>query len=169
MKVFKKILAGLTAFHLCIMQIPLSASAIQLKDSHETVYLASAQGSVRGFCGNDVSYWYDGDGTLTISGNDKITSIPWSYYKSEIRNVILDKGLINIPNEAFWGCSNLVSVSIPDSMKEIGTSAFYNCSSLISVSLPDSIQQIGKKCFLQCSLCRRCEWCVLSESVVCRQ
>eukprot|EP01051_Picozoa_sp_SAG22_P010281 SAG22_NODE_914_length_6519_cov_1.701713_2_plen_73_part_00 len=45
------------------------------------------------------------------------------------------------------GCS---SVTIPDSVTEIGYNAFYRCSSLASVTIPDEVTKIGYEAFRGC-------------------
>lgn len=40
-------------------------------------------------------------------------------------------------------------VALP--VKEIGTEAFYRCSSLTSITIPDTIEVIGERAFVQCS------------------
>ena len=52
---------------------------------------------------------------------------------------------------AFENCTDLTSVTIPDSVKSIGKHAFYNCESLISITIPDSVTSIGGSAFEGCS------------------
>ena len=47
-------------------------------------------------------------------------------------------------------CSSLASVTIPDSVTEIGERAFAGCSSLASVTIPDSVTRIKRQAFVGC-------------------
>ena len=44
-----------------------------------------------------------------------------------------------ICNYAFWGCSSLSEIVIPDSVASIGDKAFLRCSSLKYISIPESV------------------------------
>ena len=53
----------------------------------------------------------------------------------------------SIDEQAFYKCSELTSVTIPNSVTNIGDNAFYECSELTSVTLPNSITSIGEGVF----------------------
>ena len=56
----------------------------------------------------------------------------------------------SIGNDAFWDCSDLTSITIPNSVTSIGNDAFYYCSSLTSVTIGESVTSIGKDAFYGC-------------------
>ena len=59
--------------------------------------------------------------------------------------------VISIGPQAFYKCSSLTSVDLPNSLTSIGNLAFYDCSSLTSVNIPNSVTSIGVSAFSECS------------------
>lgn len=53
-------------------------------------------------------------------------------------------------NTAFYGCTSLESVTIPNEVTEIGSQMFYGCSTLHECVLPQTITSIGEGAFQKC-------------------
>ncbi|MGM9712650.1 MAG: leucine-rich repeat domain-containing protein [Prevotella sp.] len=59
--------------------------------------------------------------------------------------------VVMVGESAFYGCSGLTSVTIPNSVTAIGGSSFYGCSGLTSVDIPNSVTFIGFNAFRDCT------------------
>lgn len=55
-----------------------------------------------------------------------------------------------IANDAFKNCTELKSVTFPNSVKEIGDSVFSGCTGLTSVTIGNSVTRIGEYSFYAC-------------------
>ena len=108
-----------------------------------------------GFCGGNLVWIYDGEGTLTISGtgsmgNYSSSDVPWYNYRTLITTVVLESGITRIGNYAFYDCDNLTNISIPDSITRIGNNAFENCTNLTNVTIGKAVTSIGDSAFRDC-------------------
>ena len=67
-------------------------------------------------------------------------------------SVIPDDGSVtSISDYAFYECTSLTSITIPDSVTSIGDYAFSGCTALTSITIPDSVTGIGGEAFYGCS------------------
>lgn len=57
----------------------------------------------------------------------------------------------SIDNLAFYGCTNLISITISNSVTNIGRFAFAECTGLNSVVIPNSVTNIGRFTFSGCT------------------
>ena len=83
----------------------------------------------------------------------KVTSIGDRafYYCSGLTSVTIPNSVTSIGSHAFDSCSGLTSVTIPNSVTSIGNSAFSACSRLTSVTIGNSVTSIGYNAFANCS------------------
>ena len=73
------------------------------------------------------------------------------FWCSSLSNIVVPNSVISIGDRAFSCCSSLSNIVIPDSVTSIGDYAFSHCSSLSSIVIPDSVTDIGNDAFSHCS------------------
>ena len=84
-------------------------------------------------------------------GTVEITGYSGSVEKVDIPEKIDGKSVTRIGDRAFYDCSSLASIMLPDGVTSIGDWAFYDCSSLTSITLPDGVTSIGDGAFYGCT------------------
>lgn len=145
MKFWKKVLASVTAGVLCLGGAGLSG-AESVQESMGTVLSASAY----------VPYSYDGryEGlyyNVTDTGEIEITGCYEYVRKVNIPIEIDGKSVTSIGSSAFYDCTSLTEITIPDSVTSIGQYAFCGCTSLTEITIPDSVTSIGEGVFFGCT------------------
>ncbi len=84
--------------------------------------------------------WSDGDeysGSITLPATVTYDGVAYS--------------VTSIGNEAFYDCSSLNAITIPEGVTSIGNWAFESCISLTAITIPEGVTSIGDYAFLVCS------------------
>ena len=58
----------------------------------------------------------------------------------------------SIGDSAFYSCTSLQYIYLPNTINRIGSSSFNRCTSFYSISIPTSVTSIGENAFQQCKL-----------------
>ena len=76
----------------------------------------------------------------------------FAFYKcTDLWELTLPDTLNNIENSAFEGCSAMKSINLPASLTSICRCVFYSCTSLKSLNLPNGVTKIEADAFSYCS------------------
>lgn len=96
---------------------------------------------------NNAHYAYSmGDKTVYSSYSNDIVNIPETVnYNNRTYTIV------QIGDYAFFGCSNLNAIIMPNSIKSINEFAFRECKELVSVTIPNSVTSIGNYAFYFCN------------------
>ena len=160
MKIWKKVVAAMTAGMLCLGSVVLSGVENVLK-SVGTVLSASAEETA------ETERVPVGTGTTTVRVGTGTTQLEYEVYNDdtvgitncdndaagelEIPAEIDRKPVTSIGNSAFYYCDSLTEITIPDSVTSIGGGAFGDCSSLTTIMIPNGVTSIGGESFSDCT------------------
>ncbi|MGN1061024.1 MAG: leucine-rich repeat protein, partial [Candidatus Coproplasma sp.] len=115
---------------------------------------------------NGYTFYEDGDTVYLIgyTGTDTELTLPemfnnknydisqYAFYNcTSLRSITIPNGVNSIGDYAFYGCSSLTSVEFPVSLTSIGNKAFYCCTALTSITIPDNMTSIGNDAFFGCT------------------
>lgn len=106
---------------------------------------------------------FENTGLTKITVPQNVTEIGQGAFLdcSALTEASLSDGLTDLGEYAFSGCTQLSSVNIPTSLKEISNGVFCN-TALESVELPESVSSIGFNAFTECQYLKKI---TMSENV----
>lgn len=97
------------------------------------------------------------DGVTTIKDH------AFNFY-TNLNSVVLSNSVKNICEGVFYECINLTKITLSDNLESIGRGAFYNCSKLAEMNIPDSVTSLGTTVFGKCS---SLEEVIIPDGVTC--
>lgn len=92
-----------------------------------------------------------GKKVVKISGYKKGLSSKGAFEDcADITSITIPDSITEIGSQAFHKCTGLETVTIPDSVTKIDSWAFAGCTGLESVTIPESVKEIGWNAFGDC-------------------
>lgn len=86
-------------------------------------------------------------GDYAIKDGTRVIADCAFYDCTRLKSVVIPNSVISICDGGFYRCTGLTSITIPDGVRIIGNSAFCDCVNITSITLPDSITNIGYAAF----------------------
>ena len=91
-----------------------------------------------------------------VTRNPAMSDNQASYYSENITipETVTFDGILydvtSIEDNSFQGCTQMTTLSIPNSITKIGSSAFSGCNNLTTINIPPSVNDIGSGAFAGC-------------------
>ena len=110
-----------------------------------------------GTCGENLSWILTEDGVLRISGNGAMSDYstssvaPWYSKRTKITSVVVEPGVTNVGDYAFYACLKLAEVELAEEITDIGQGAFQDCTKLKAVEIPEGVTRIQGAAFYNCT------------------
>lgn len=131
-----------------LIQVPGAASSVDIPEQTSGIHRRAFVGcsSVDSITVDENnSFYVTVDGSLyTADGKTLVRAV------TGISDFAVPENVEEIAVAAFYGNTDLISVSIPYGVEAIGESAFYGCISLVSLKIPASVTDIGRFAFERC-------------------
>ena len=149
MKRFVFCLCTLGLVLLCLFIFPTQANAASESDLYFYLNDGGNSYSVSALSSN-----ISGDLVIPSTHNGKpVTGIRWDafYNCSRLTSIKIPESITSIGNGAFYGCTGLTSITIPSGVTTISSSMLHFCTGLTEIVIPDGVTSIGAWAFLGCS------------------
>ena len=146
----KKILLVVIIFVLLFSVVPVGALNVSAATSEYYTYTVTGGKATITDCDTSIS------GEVTIPstlGGYSVTSIGQSafYGCTRLTGLTIPDSVTSIGHAAFGVCKGLTNLTIPDSVTNIGQGAFNGCTGLTILTIPDSVTSIGDDAFNGCT------------------
>lgn len=86
-----------------------------------------------------------------MSGGGFDANIIANTYENGKGIIKFDTDVTRILRNVFQACTNMTSITIPNTVTFLGNGAFLDCSGLTSFTIPNSVTTIGSSTFLRCT------------------
>lgn len=116
-----------------------------------------------GTCGENLTWVLDETtGTLIISGTGEMddyydpmladeTLSPWRHLKESIRYLVIEEGVTNVTEFAFYNYPNLETVTLPEGLTAIANNAFDSLLKLTEITIPGGVTSVDTAAFYGCT------------------
>ncbi len=142
---------GAEAFYSCsgLTSIVLPDSVVEIEDEAFNICKNLAKVTLSKSLERIGEYAFSGTAIKEITVPESVTSMGSNVfsYCEKLEKADIKGDVKRIENSAFYNCSALTSVKLPQSVEYIGKWAFQNCGNLASINIPESVSYVGNVAF----------------------
>lgn len=140
------------------LHVPCGTTALYQAKGWQNFIIKEERG--HGTCGaegKNLTWTLSCDGTLTIRGTGEmynwmsLADRPWHSLCTSIQRVVIEEGVTTTGFHAFYGASNLTSVSLPSTLQTLQFMTFFGCGKLTTLTIPSSVTYVGNRSLEGCS------------------
>ena len=145
----------LVLFCLYILCVVFCASSAEIDEpviltagDYQYIVLSDGTAEIRNYSGTETNLLIPSqlDGTFVSSIGSRTFS-----WRVDLISVTIPDNVKNIGDEVFNYCTNLTNIKLPNGITRIGDKLFYHCYHLTDVTLPAGVTEIGNEAFSCCS------------------
>ena len=142
-----------------VAKAPIAATTVTVQDAAPTVIATGWSGYTTWVLTSDGTITFTSSGEKLENGESNmknywkvggVLTLPWTAYADQITKVVINEGINDIGQMAFYELPNLVEVVLPESAVEIRDYAFKNCKNLTTINL-EVVEFIREGAFYGCS------------------
>ena len=115
--------------------------------------------------GEEAFPWYNNSKITSVTMPDSVTTIERRAIQSTaMTKLVLSKNLKSIGEDAFVGNKKLKTVDLPNGLERIDVGAFGGCTSLVNIKIPATVKYIGQ--YALDSLVKKQEFVILGDGIL---
>ncbi|MBO5599568.1 MAG: leucine-rich repeat domain-containing protein, partial [Candidatus Methanomethylophilus sp.] len=105
---------------------------------------------------NQYTFDFDTESTVTVTFGSSVQRIPayLLYFNAEttcIKSLTIPNSVTEIGNYAFKNCAGVTELTLSANVTNIGSEAFSYCAGIESLALPASLSKLGSRAFYHCT------------------
>jgi hypothetical protein len=135
-----------TLVAIAFVSIALTAKAVTPESQFDYTPVGTTAVSISKYKGSDAVVVIP----QTIAGKTVVAIGPIAFVAAPVTSVSIPNTVTNIGANAFLGCASLTNVSLPESLITIEAQVFSDCTSLKTINIPASVSEIGSLVFWRC-------------------
>ena len=70
---------------------------------------------------------------------------------TKVTSVVFPEGTETTPFCSYSGCKDIISITLPSTLKKIESFTFYNCTGLKEITIPEGVERIANGAFYNCT------------------